>query len=164
MLLFAGSEPRSTPAIDQPSSRAYGDLPIGFQPNRGQSDGAVRFLSTGAGYGLFLTNRRAVLDLGGSAISMSLVGASPSPQDHRSRSTPRPGQLPRRAEISLGDLGPDLLGRSLRRGLARDRDRASTGTSGGSSTTFELAPGADPTAIGLRFAGQRRFASTGPAG
>ena len=33
------------------ASDAYGKLPLAFEPNRGQSDGRVRFLARGAGYG-----------------------------------------------------------------------------------------------------------------
>ncbi len=154
MLLFANSKPPSTPAIDQPSSRAYGDLPISFQPNRGQSDGAVRFLSTGAGYGLFLTNRRAVLDLGGSAISMSLVGATPSPQvtgldrlpgrvnylgGRRSRSVT---SVPTYSAVHYAAVWPGIGIRFYGNQRRLEYD-------------FELAPGADPAAIGLRFAGQQ---------
>jgi hypothetical protein len=37
--------------------------PLAFEPNRGQSDGAVKFLSHGSGYALFLTNDEAVLEM-----------------------------------------------------------------------------------------------------
>jgi len=39
----------------------YGKLPLGFEPNEGQSDGLVKFLSRGRGYSLFLTGNEAVL-------------------------------------------------------------------------------------------------------
>src|SRR5262249_38931853 len=41
----------------------YGRLPLSFEPNEGQSDSRVKFLSTGAGYVLFLTTTEAVLSL-----------------------------------------------------------------------------------------------------
>ena len=44
---------------------SYGKLPLGFEPNQGQTDGAVRFLSRGPGYTLFLTPTEAVLALRG---------------------------------------------------------------------------------------------------
>jgi hypothetical protein len=49
---------------DAAQSRAaqnYGDLPLSFEENRGQSDQRVRFLSRGAGYTFFLTPGEAVL-------------------------------------------------------------------------------------------------------
>jgi hypothetical protein len=42
---------------------AYGNLPLGFEANQGQTDSRVRFLSRGVGYSLFLTPNEAVLAL-----------------------------------------------------------------------------------------------------
>src|SRR5262249_55587932 len=44
-------------------SEAYGKLPMSFEPNQGQSETSVKFLSRGRGYGLFLTSAEAVLTL-----------------------------------------------------------------------------------------------------
>jgi hypothetical protein len=44
-------------------ARSYGDLPLSFEPNVGQTDPGVRFLSRGAGYTLFVTPDQAVLAL-----------------------------------------------------------------------------------------------------
>ena len=41
----------------------YGRLPLAFEPNLGQSDKRVKFLSRGNGYSLFLTSTEAVLSL-----------------------------------------------------------------------------------------------------
>jgi photosystem II stability/assembly factor-like uncharacterized protein len=41
----------------------YGELPLRFEPNEGQSDQRVKFLSRGPGYDLFLTANGAVLTL-----------------------------------------------------------------------------------------------------
>jgi photosystem II stability/assembly factor-like uncharacterized protein len=41
----------------------YGELPLRFEPNQGQSDAQVKFLSRGPGYDLFLTSTGAVLTL-----------------------------------------------------------------------------------------------------
>ncbi|MGA2743553.1 MAG: choice-of-anchor D domain-containing protein [Candidatus Sulfotelmatobacter sp.] len=43
--------------------QGYGKLPLSFEPNLGQSDSSVRFLSHGAGYTLFLTSDEAVVSL-----------------------------------------------------------------------------------------------------
>ncbi|HEX3469590.1 MAG TPA: hypothetical protein VHT28_00260, partial [Silvibacterium sp.] len=54
----------STPAASQPSlAAAYGRLPLRFEANEGQSDPRVKFLSSGNGYSLFLTDSSAVLVL-----------------------------------------------------------------------------------------------------
>ena len=39
----------------------FGSLPLSFEANEGQVDRAVKFLSRGAGYDLFLTGDEAVL-------------------------------------------------------------------------------------------------------
>jgi hypothetical protein len=43
--------------------KAYGNLPMRFEENRGQTDPRVQFLARGAGYSLFLTSSEAVLAL-----------------------------------------------------------------------------------------------------
>jgi hypothetical protein len=43
----------------------YSELPLGFEPNQGQTDPQVKFVSRGGGYSLFLTSTEAVLALGG---------------------------------------------------------------------------------------------------
>src|SRR5437899_1390647 len=43
--------------------RTFGRLPLSFEPNVGQTDPRVRFLSRGAGYTLFVTQDQAVLTL-----------------------------------------------------------------------------------------------------
>jgi hypothetical protein len=42
---------------------SYGRLPLSFEPNQGQTDSQVKFLSRGPGYSLFLTGDEAVLAL-----------------------------------------------------------------------------------------------------
>jgi len=41
----------------------YGELPLSFEANRGQTDPQVKFLSRGNGYNLYLTSSEAVLTL-----------------------------------------------------------------------------------------------------
>jgi Beta-propeller repeat len=41
----------------------FGKLPLSFEANKGQTEGRVKFLSRGRGYGLFLTSSEAVLAL-----------------------------------------------------------------------------------------------------
>jgi hypothetical protein len=56
----------------------YGQLPLSFEANRGQTDARVRFLARGTGYSLFLTGSEAVLALRSapSASPLSLLRAS----------------------------------------------------------------------------------------
>jgi hypothetical protein len=55
--------------------KAYGQLPLSFAPNRGQTNSQVKFLSRGAGYQLFLTATEAVL-----ALQQSSPPAKPVPK------------------------------------------------------------------------------------
>src|SRR5262249_23499826 len=48
-------------AISAQVAEAYGKLPLGFEPNQGQSDPAVKFLARGAGYNLLLAPTEAVI-------------------------------------------------------------------------------------------------------
>jgi hypothetical protein len=72
-LLFPWLPPSRTastpaPTVPELATRAriaaqYGNIPLAFEINRGQSDAEVRFLARGAGYSLFLTPTEAVLAL-----------------------------------------------------------------------------------------------------
>lgn len=63
-------------------SHAYGQLPLSFEANQGQTDAQVDFLSRGSGYTLFLTPAEAVLSLGtgetNDVVRMRIVGADPN--------------------------------------------------------------------------------------
>jgi hypothetical protein len=83
LALRGGSEPISAdrpaakssegPAATSPAAAKqnrvlenYGQIPLSFEPNAGQTDARVKFLSRGPGYTVFLTNDEAVLALSGS--------------------------------------------------------------------------------------------------
>jgi len=62
----------------------YGKLPLSFEPNQGQTDPSVKFVSRGSGYALFLTSNGAVLALGQSGrkpadCNSSLFQIAPQP-------------------------------------------------------------------------------------
>jgi hypothetical protein len=88
-----GAQPPASPAKD-----AYVGLPLRFEPNVGQADEQVTFLSRGHGYTMLMTRTGAVLKLGRSAkpdtrpsghptskpteqatIGLTFVGANPDP-------------------------------------------------------------------------------------
>ena len=135
----------------------YGKLPISFEANRGQSDAAVKFLSRGPGYSLFLTPAEAVLRLRGAeqsaVVRLSFAGANgdPSlrgvdPQGNTSNyfvgSTASSWQhdVANFAKVEYADLYPgiDLLYYGNQHQLEYD---------------FIVAPGADPGRIALNVAG-----------
>src|SRR5215831_14201309 len=77
--------------------QAYGQLPLGFEANRGQTDPHVDFLARGTGYEFFLTGTEAVMVVGGpgapgrrggpavapsapSVLRMKLLSSNPGPR------------------------------------------------------------------------------------
>lgn len=76
--------------------RTYGELPLSFEPNRGQAGNRVRFLSRGPGYSYLLLDRELVFQFqsGGSPAGARLQGATGGMSALRMRlvnSEPRPG-------------------------------------------------------------------------
>ncbi len=144
--------PDARPAV------AYGRLPLIFEANAGQTDPAVKFLSRGSGYSLFLTPDEAVLALvkapgDGTVLRMTLVGARPSPRITGLDELPGkvnyfigndPARwrtnIPTYARVKYESVYPgvDLVYYGDRRQLEYD---------------FLVAPGADPKAITLAFEG-----------
>jgi hypothetical protein len=59
---------------------AYGQIPLSFEANQGQTDPQVNFLARGSGYALFLTPTEAVLSLQKDVLRMQLVGANANPR------------------------------------------------------------------------------------
>ncbi|HLI75624.1 MAG TPA: hypothetical protein VKV02_01665, partial [Acidobacteriaceae bacterium] len=171
---------------------AYGQLPLSFEANAGQTDPQVAFLAHGSGYTLFLTPQEAVLALRPPAASdspppegrdastaqrdslppppdataattapvlrLQLVGANPEPAVVGQQALPGtvnylvgndPAQwhthVPTYAQVQYQAVYPgvDLVYHGDRQQLEYD---------------FVVAPGADPTAIRLRFEGADRLA------
>jgi hypothetical protein len=72
----------------EPAARrtpGYGELPLHFEANQGQTDRQVKFLARGSGYGLFLMPTESMLVLrkpnaaSPAVVRMKLVGANPRP-------------------------------------------------------------------------------------
>jgi uncharacterized repeat protein (TIGR01451 family) len=145
-------------------SNSYGTIPLAFEANRGQTDDAVKFVSRGAGYTLFLTPTEAVLALRKSPepgpatdVRMALVGANPSPhvvgRDATSavsnyfvgsdRRTWRAG-VPHYAKVEYRDVYPgvNLIYYGNQQQLEFD---------------FVIEPGADPEQIALTFDGAKKL-------
>lgn len=85
----AESQSLNESEIKRRALESFGQLPLRFEINQGQSDGSVRFLARGRGYSLFLTDTEAVLGLKKSSrdsadksaiVSMQPVNGSPHPQ------------------------------------------------------------------------------------
>ncbi|HEY1265372.1 MAG TPA: SBBP repeat-containing protein [Terriglobales bacterium] len=134
----------------------YGQLPLFFEPNQGQSAPAVKFLARGSGYGIFITGDETVLTTQragtGSLMRMSLVGAAQGPVAGM-------GELPGKSNYLVGKdpakwrRGIPQFARVRQSGVYRGVDLVYYGKQGRLEYDFEVAPGADPRLIVLQFDG-----------
>jgi hypothetical protein len=68
--------PSTVDPVHQAVQPAYGQIPLSFEPNEGQTDSQVQFLSRGSGSALFLTPTAAVLSLSKPATDNRDAGAA----------------------------------------------------------------------------------------
>jgi hypothetical protein len=142
---------------------AYGQLPLSFEANQGQTAAPVNYLSRGQGYTLFLMPSQAVLALSqGSAedvLRMQLVGANPAAQAVG---------LDQQAGVSNYLLGNDPgkwitnvphFGRVAYQGVYPGINLVYYGNSQTQlEYDFDVVPGASPGAIQLAFQGAQGMA------
>ena len=159
--------------------RRYDELPLSFEPNQGQTDARVEFLSRGDGYTLFLTRDEAVLALRSPAghSEADETGASPTTGDGDG-ATASPAVL----RMHLVNANPEPLLKGIDRlpgggnyfigadprrwrtdvpSYARVKyervypgvDLVYHGSQGKLEFDFVVAPGADPQTIRLGFEG-----------
>jgi len=137
----------------------YARLPLAFEANVGQSDPAVKFLSHGRGYGLFLTGAEAVLKTGepsaGSVLRMKLLNANLNSEAVGGQ------ELDGKVNYFLGNdpnqwrTNVPTFGRVTYRTVYSGIDLVYHGDQGGQlEYDFIVAPGADARAIRFGF-GQR---------
>ena len=147
-----------------PAPAALGKLPLMFEPNVGQTDPQVRFIARGSNYGLFLTDRDAVLALrhsgsdeskksATSVLRMKLTGA------HADAHVAGTDALPGKSNYLIGN-DPSRWRRNVPQ-FSRVRyseiypgvDLVYYGNHGQLEYDFRVAPGADPKNIQLSFEG-----------
>lgn len=153
----------SQAAVNESSNRqidhlkqAYGQRPMYFERNEGQSDKAVKYLARGHGYQIFLTNEKAILKLAlatgdAAALQLSFNISNGSPVGLN--------QLPTKSNYILGnnplDWRTDVTNfagvkySEIQPGV----DLAFYGTQRALEYDFILAPGADPSQITLTIDG-----------
>lgn len=151
---IAAARRSATPAIAHAADR-----PLAFEENKGQSDAAIKFTSRTRTYSLSLTDRAAMLGLADSSqvLRMEFLGAAPL--------TTVVGEDQQRATTYYARSGGQPLvaaprfARTRYSGLYRGIDAVFHGNDGQVQFDFEVAPGADPGAIRLAFAGADRVAA-----
>lgn len=144
-------------------SEAYGKLPLRFEANHGQTDGRVKFLSRGTGYGLYLTATEAVVALGGggnsaAAVRMKLAGSNPDPRVEGIE------ELPGRSHYFVGSdpskwrTGVPSYRRVRYESVYPGVDLVYYGNQRRLEYDLIVAPGADPKTIALEFEGAEKIA------
>ena len=176
---------KTTSADKAQRVQGYANLPLSFAANAGQTDGRVKFLSRGSGYGVFLTNDEAVLVLSKpdckgqgavvapqndskakpdgckrdtAAVTMRLAGAASTVANPLGEA-----QLPGTANYFLGS--DRAAWRSAVPTFAKVRysavypgvDLVYYGNQRQLEYDFAVAPNADPSAIRLQFSGVTRL-------
>jgi hypothetical protein len=154
---------------------AYGQLPLSFEANQGQTAAQVNFLARGPGYALFLTPGEAVLSLQkpaaanpgpgaaapapeGDVLRMQLVGASATPQ------VAGLDQLPGTSNYFIGNdpsqwhTNVPNFARVAYQGLYPGVDLVYYGNQRQLEYDFVVAPGASAGAIRLEFQGAESMA------
>ena len=136
---------------------SYGKLPLSFEPNKGQTDARVTFVSRGAGYAIFLTPMSATFALQGKAesavVRMDLVGA-----DSKAAMQPEE-KLPGITSYLIGRAATKLptnlptYAKTRTRNVYPGIDLVYYGAQGQLEYDFVLAPRADPSKIRLKFEG-----------
>ena len=193
MMLFLVGGPFQTPSPAAPATagdlaqfgqakitETYGQLPLSFEANQGQTDNQVKFLSRGNGYRLFLTPTEAVLALHKPAtierqdktdlapmaadreaipaieqavLRMQFIGANPQLQVAGLE------ELPGKVNYFIGNdptqwrTNVPLYAKVRYEAVYPGVDLVYYGNQGQLEYDFVVAPGADPAVIKLGFAG-----------
>ena len=180
----AGQSQISAQPSKAPKATAFGSaMGLRFEPNQGQTDSRVKFLSRNSNYNLFLTNDEAVFTLSDSqtdsktptrrlfsfshrnkprkqtVLRMHLVGAHPN-------AVTAADQIPGRTNYYIGN-DPKSWVQNVPQYARVNYDNVYPGvdmTFYGNQHAFEfdlvVKPGADPHQVALRFAGTHRIRTT----
>jgi hypothetical protein len=181
LLQQTGLPPQATDVSRHaPPLGPYGQLPLSFEANQGQTDDQVQFLARGQGYQLFLTAReavfafrppaaprgqhptglipelRAVQDMSDSAqavVRMQLLGANPTPQVVGLEELPGKANYFRGNDPQQWRTNVPTYAKVKYAAVYPGVDLVYYGRPRQLEYDFVVAPGADPTTITLGFEG-----------
>jgi hypothetical protein len=180
------ARPSATP-LKPSATAAYGNLPLQFEENRGQTDERVKYLARGRGYLFFLTSRETVLALrrGAPALNRGALRRGSSPDTEASAAVtgersetvlrfeleganakPRIEAVDRLPGISNYFIGNDPArwrtkipnyAKVIVRGVYPGIDAAYYGKEGRLESDFIVAPGRGPGAIRMKITGAQQI-------
>jgi len=158
--VWAGSAAAALPP-PRPASN-FGKIPLSFEPNQGQSDPRVQFLSRGPGYSLFLTAQEVVLSLqrqkqdpGGDTLRMALAGADAKVNFAGLERQPGIVNYFMGNDPSKWHANIPTYGKVKATGIYPGVDLVFYGNQRQLEYDFVVAPGADPARIGWEITGAR---------
>ena len=160
--VFGQTQPKPPTVAEQKARTEFLSLPLTFEANRGQTDPAVKFLSRGDGYALFLTEDSAVFKLrsnrersSSAVVRMKLMGVNS--RVNISGAQPLAGTV----NYFMGNdpsqwaTGITTFGKVNYRQVYRGVDLVYYGTERRLEYDFIVAPGAVPEQIVLEFSGAK---------
>jgi hypothetical protein len=151
----------SSPAEEQPALAAYGNLPVTFVPNAGQTDPRVRYYAQGPGYGFFFARDHAVLSFRGSesgaVLRLRFLGANSGAEVTAGRKgTAKVNYLIGR-DPAKWQTGLPVYGEVVYRELWPGVDAVFRGEGGKLKYEFHVMPGARVGQIALAYGGAQRL-------
>ncbi len=175
-IVFPVEASRADAKAQSAALAGYGKLPLSFEPNHGQSDSQVRFLSRGAGYTLFLTSEGATLSLreraaanrqsaeANSVLRMRLLGARPVTAISGVDELPGKVNYFRGNDPNKWAANIPTFAKVVYREVFDGVDLIYYGNQGRLEYDFIVAPGAESNAIQLAFTGARGMHVDNPSG
>lgn len=149
----------------------YGNLPLAFEVNQGQADPSMQFLARGAGYGIGLGTRGAVLSLPvaapsdthgrrqalGAVLHEHLVGGNSAGVLSGEAALPGSSNYLGGNDARQWHTGIAQYARVRQAGVYPGVDLVYYGNQNRLEYDFNVAPGADPRTIVLQFDGARKL-------
>jgi hypothetical protein len=158
-------KPASVPeqkASEQNAKAELLSVPLSFEANQGQTDAAVKFLSRGNGYALFLTSDSAVFKLrsflensSSAVVRMKLAGANSRAKINGAQTLPGTVNYFMGNDPNRWTKGVTTFGKVNYQQIYRGIDLVYYGTQRQLEYDFIVAPGADPQQIALDFSGAK---------
>src|SRR5947208_3756799 len=140
-------------ALHGSSDPDYGQVPLAFIANRGQTHAAVRFTAKAPGLTAFFTQNEVVVDVRGASVRMRYLGASVAPR------VDGLDQQEGRANFLIGDdpsqwrTDVPLYSRVAYKDLYPGIDMVYSSHARLLKSEFVVAPGADPARIRIAYSG-----------
>jgi hypothetical protein len=160
--VFGQTQPKPPTVAEQKARIEFLSLPLTFEANRGQTDPAVKFLSRGDGYALFLTEDSAVFKLrsnqersSSAVVRMKLMGVNSRVKISGAQPLAGTVNYFMGNDPSQWATGITTFGKVNYRQVYRGVDLVYYGTERRLEYDFIVAPGAAPGQIALEFSGAK---------